>query len=89
MHQIVLGRELTLSNSPAALNLLDSALATGSLTIDFAALEIVDSSAVAVLLEWLRRAKAAQCQLVFRNLPNNLRQLIAVYGLLDVLNLAT
>ncbi|MBM5571759.1 MULTISPECIES: STAS domain-containing protein [Deefgea] len=89
MHEIVLGRELTLRNSPAALNLLDSTLATGRLAINFAALEIVDSSAVAVLLEWQRRAKAAQCQLVWHNLPNNLRQLIAVYGLLDVLNLGS
>jgi phospholipid transport system transporter-binding protein len=88
MNEIVLGRELTLANSPAALAMLDSALGEKTLTINFSALEVVDSSAVAVLVEWQRRAKAAHCQLVFMHLPSNLRQLIAVYGLAEVLSLS-
>ena len=86
MSAIVLARELTLANSPAALSMLDSVLGRTTLTINFAALEVVDSSAVAVLIEWQRRAKAVNCQLAFINMPNNLQQLIAVYGLADVLN---
>ncbi len=89
MNEIVIGRELTLANSPSALSMLDSALGDTALSINFAALEIVDSSAVAVLLEWQRRAKARQCQLVLLNLPSNLRQLIAVYGLTALLNSPT
>jgi phospholipid transport system transporter-binding protein len=89
MSEIVLGRELTLANSPAALAMLDSALGEKTLTINCAALEVVDSSAVAVLVEWQRRAKAAHCQLIFIHIPSNLRQLIAVYGLAEALGLAT
>ncbi|MGL4996967.1 MAG: STAS domain-containing protein [Deefgea sp.] len=81
MTEITVSRELTLANSPSALSMLDGALGGHTLTVNFAGLERVDSSAVAVLLEWQRRAKAANCQLLLVNLPNNLRQLIAVYGL--------
>lgn len=88
MHEIVIGRELTLANSPSALSMLDGSLGGPALTINFAALETVDSSAVAVLIEWQRRAKANQCQLVFLNLPNNLRQLVAVYGLADLFGIS-
>lgn len=88
MNEIVLGRELTLNNSPAALDLLDTALGQATLTVDCAALEVVDSSAIAVLLEWRRRAKRAQCQLNFINLPASLRQLILVYGLGEVLGMS-
>ncbi len=80
MKEITLGRELTFANSAAALSLLDGALAQSELSINCAALEVVDSSAVAVLLEWQRRAKAAGCQLRYAHLPHNLQQLIAVYG---------
>lgn len=85
MNEIVIARELTLANSPSALSMLDGALTDATLSINFAALEVVDSSAVAVLLEWQRRAKASQCQLILLNLPSNLRQLIAVYGLSELL----
>ena len=88
MKEITLGRELTFANSPAALSLLDGALAQAKLSINCAALEIVDSSAVATLLEWQRRAKAAGCQLHFVDLPSNLQQLIAVYGLSTLLGVA-
>ncbi|WP_035854022.1 STAS domain-containing protein [Deefgea rivuli] len=88
MNEIILARELTFANSPAALSLLDGALAQTELSINCAALEIVDSSAVAVLLEWQRRAKAAGCQLRFMHLPSNLQQLIAVYGLSALLGTA-
>jgi phospholipid transport system transporter-binding protein len=88
MNEIALSRELSFANSPAALSLLDGALAQAELSINCAALEVVDSSAVAVLLEWQRRAKAAGCQLHFVDLPSNLQQLIAVYGLSTLLSVA-
>lgn len=88
MNEITLGNTLTFANSPAALSLLDGALAQAELSINCAALEIVDSSAVAVLLEWQRRAKAAGCQLHFVHLPSNLQQLIAVYGLSTLLGVS-
>jgi phospholipid transport system transporter-binding protein len=72
---------LTFDRSASLLSLLDSALPTRTITLDFDSVTHVDSSAVALLLEWLRRAKAADCQLSCQNLPRSLQQLLTVYGL--------
>ncbi|MCB5196542.1 STAS domain-containing protein [Deefgea salmonis] len=79
--EIRIGAQLNFASSPAALNLLDASLSQAELTLDFSDVTQVDSSAVALLLEWQRRANAAQCQLRLIHLPENLLQLIAVYGL--------
>jgi len=55
------------------------------LTIDFAAVTAVDSSAVALLLEWRRRALAHGKQLAFVNLPANLLALAELYGVTELI----
>lgn len=50
------------------------------LTIDFAAITEVDSSAVALLLEWRREAARLGKRLAFENLPANLLALAELYG---------
>lgn len=50
------------------------------LTIDFSGVTAVDSSAVALLLEWRRRSLARKKQLAFVNLPANLLALAELYG---------
>lgn len=50
------------------------------LTIDFAAITEVDSSAVALLLEWRREAARLAKGLEFVNLPANLLALAELYG---------
>jgi phospholipid transport system transporter-binding protein len=51
-----------------------------SLTIDFAAITLVDSSAVALLLEWRREAARVGKELRFVNLPASLLALAELYG---------
>jgi phospholipid transport system transporter-binding protein len=55
------------------------------LTIDFSGITAVDSSAVALLLEWRRRALAKGKQLAFVNLPANLLALAELYGVTDLI----
>ena len=55
------------------------------LTIDFSGVTNVDSSAVALLLEWRRRALAHDKQLSFVNLPANLVSLAELYGVVDII----
>lgn len=55
------------------------------LTIDFSGVTAVDSSAVALLLEWRRRALARDKQLSFVNLPANLLALADLYGVTDLI----
>jgi phospholipid transport system transporter-binding protein len=55
------------------------------LTIDFAAITEVDSSAVALLLEWRREAARRGKSLHFVNLPANLLALADLYGVTELL----
>ena len=55
------------------------------LTIDFSAITGVDSSAVALLLEWRRLAAKLGKTLIFENLPANLLALAELYGVADLI----
>jgi phospholipid transport system transporter-binding protein len=55
------------------------------LTIDFAKVTEVDSSAVALLLEWRRESQRRAKSLSFVNLPANLMALAALYGVDDLI----
>lgn len=55
------------------------------LTIDFANIDAVDSSAVALLLEWRRQAARLGKRLDFVNLPANLVALATLYGVEDLI----
>lgn len=53
--------------------------------IDLAGVTAVDSSAVALLLEWMRAARRAGRRVVYLNLDNSLESLVALYGVTDLL----
>ncbi len=55
------------------------------LTIDFAGITAVDSSAVALLLEWRREAQRLRKVLEFVNLPANLLALATLYGVAELI----
>ncbi len=55
------------------------------LTIDFSGVTGVDSSAVALLLEWRRQAARLAKRLEFVNLPANLVALAGLYGVDDLI----
>ena len=55
------------------------------LTIDFSAVTMVDSAAVALLLDWRRMAAARGKALVFANLPPNLIALAELYGVAELI----
>lgn len=55
------------------------------LTIDFAGITGVDSSAVALLLEWRRQAQRLGRRLDFVNLPANLLALARLYGVEELI----
>jgi phospholipid transport system transporter-binding protein len=55
------------------------------LVIDFAAITAVDSSAVALLLEWRREAQRLGKKLEFVNLPPNLLALATLYGVAELI----
>jgi len=60
-----------------------------NLVIDFAQLEKVDSSAVSLMLVWLREAKRNNVNLSFAHVPENLSSLSKLYGVAELLPLST
>lgn len=56
------------------------------LTIDFSGITAVDSSAVALLLEWRRQAVSRGKTLEFVNLPANLAALASLYGVAELID---
>ena len=55
--------------------------------IDFSQLNKVDSSAVSLMLGWLREAKRNNIKVRFVNVPDNLMSLAELYGVADVFDL--
>ena len=53
----------------------------GELILDLAQVERADSAGLALLIEWLRRAKATNCKLRFANIPEPVQTLIRINGL--------
>lgn len=57
----------------------------GKLIVDMSQLEKVDSSAVSLMLAWLREAQRNNVSLSFSNVPDNLSSLSKLYGVADLL----
>lgn len=71
---------LTFQTAPAALEQGDAAIRAGETVFDLGGVKAADSSGVALLLAWQRRAVAAGHRLSFINVPENVRTLAALYG---------
>lgn len=57
-----------------------------NLDVDFSAVTDVDTSALSLMMEWQRRAKAANHKVKFTNLPVNLTSLADLYGVTEFIN---
>lgn len=59
----------------------------GDVVIDLAQVEMVDSSAVSLMLSWLRAAQHKNVKLTLMNVPDNLISLANLYGVAETLSL--
>jgi phospholipid transport system transporter-binding protein len=71
---------LTFPNATVALKQGLAAIAGGKTVFDLSSVKAVDSSAVAILLEWKRAARRAGKALAYVNLPASLQSLATLYG---------
>ena len=62
---------------------------TGRLQVDLAGVGRADSAGLALLIEWLRLARAAGCELSFQAVPAQLQAIAAASGLTDMLPLTS
>lgn len=60
-------------------------LSGSNLEMDLSGVTEADSSAIALLFEWLRRARGQNANLVFTNMPANLTTLAALYGVVELI----
>ena len=73
----------------ASLKTSEKGKVSGDMVVDFAKLEKVDSSAVSLMLAWLREAKRSKVNLRFIHVPGNLMSLAKLYGVAELLTLST
>jgi phospholipid transport system transporter-binding protein len=65
----------------------DNNVSDAVLKVDFSKLEKVDSSAVSLMLAWLRESQRKGVKLNFINVPDNLMSLAKLYGVADLLSI--
>jgi phospholipid transport system transporter-binding protein len=76
---------VTLANVNAVLEEGARVFKVPSLTVDLAGVTEVDSTAVSLLLEWRRAAARDKRVIDYVNYPANLKSLIQLYGVTDLL----
>jgi phospholipid transport system transporter-binding protein len=86
--RMVVGGALTLATVAAALPEGNAAIVAGARTVDLGEVAELDSSALALLLAWLRQAKQRKHGLSFVNLPQGLTTIARLYGVADLLPVA-
>jgi phospholipid transport system transporter-binding protein len=78
--RLVLSGPVTLANVAALLEEGRRHLAEGVQTVDLGEVSEMDSALLALLLAWLRDARARERPLQFTNLPDSLRTIAQLYG---------
>jgi phospholipid transport system transporter-binding protein len=86
--RLVVSGALTLASVAADLDAGIAAIAEGARSVDLAEVGELDSSALALLLAWLREAKRLERDLVFTNLPRGLSTIAQLYGVAELLPVA-
>jgi len=81
---------LSFKQVSTVVNLLDSAIANANnsdVSVDLSGITHSDSAGLALLIEWLRRARQQSVRLVFLNLPDQLHEIARISALLPILSL--
>ncbi len=84
-NRLLVGGSLTMNTVPEFFAEGLQYLNRDKLVLDFSQVEIVDSSAVSLLLGWLRVAQQNKRELRVANLPASLVSLAGLYGVTDLL----
>jgi phospholipid transport system transporter-binding protein len=86
---LVLEGALTLHTVPGLAGAVEEHLRQGARVVDFRAVTEVDSSAVALALEWMRQAADNRTGLRLVNLPDAMQNLAKLYGVSELLQPAS
>ncbi len=76
---------MTMETVGALLDAETALSGAGDVEFDLSAVPDVDSAALSLMFEWIRRAAASNTQIVFTNLPHPLISLATLYGVLEMI----
>ena len=76
---------VTLANVNAVLDEGRRTLTASEVTVDLSGVTEVDSTCVSLLLEWRREAQRNKRTIRYTHLPHNLKSLMALYGVSELL----
>ena len=85
--RLVVKVPLVMANASGLLEADHSALQPGEQIFDFSAVTEADSSALAVMLGWLRAATLSRSTVKFAHIPAGVRSLAELYGVTELLPL--
>ena len=77
---------MTIDHIQSMLKTEHAFVADSALTIDLSGITDVDTAAISLMMEWLRRAQQSKTLLTFTHLPENLTQLAHLYQVTDILH---
>jgi len=83
--RMVVSGALTLASVAAVLREGSAVLGQGVRTVDLGEVGELDSSALALMLAWMREARQRNQTLQFANLPQGLTAIARLYGVADLL----
>ena len=75
---------LTIANAAALCEAGKQQFGDSDLIVDLAGVTEVDSTALSLLFEWRRTAQQKNLRISFRNLPESLKSLAALYGVTEL-----
>lgn len=77
---------ILMDNANAVLAESEALTMDDSLQIDLSQVQDVDTAALSLLMEWQRRALQSGKSVVFVNLPESLKSLAKLYGVVDFIS---
>ncbi|MGE5470216.1 MAG: lipid asymmetry maintenance protein MlaB [Bacteroidota bacterium] len=86
--RLVIKVPLVMANARALLDAGRAELQAGEQVFDFTEVSEADSSAIAVMLGWLRAAGPVRATVKFAHIPTGVRSLAELYGVTELLPLA-
>jgi len=86
---LILEGPVTLDTVPVLLGAAEEHLRQGARVVDFRNVTEVDSAAIALAIEWLRKASERKTGLRLANLPAAMQNLAKLYGVSELLQSAS
>ncbi len=78
--KLALSGPLVMDTIDAVLSESGSAVAKADLTVDFSGATNIDSSVLALMMQWRRESEGTGHTITFERVPDNLRVLAELYG---------